>query len=189
MDLETAANLLLRGDNQNYFKNIYKHYGKSNESPLKDYLEFIKSGMYNWFMLLPNYIVAKTTFSKPKTAIISVLKNVNVVKYLGKEYCEDFIKSISNFYKTKGDEILNLRKIRLQNDGTKEAKETPVPVPEPVPVPVQVPEQEPEPEPTAESEEVFTVTKAEYELLQKKYEKLKKAFESVVNLYVTEGKS
>lgn len=174
MDLETAANLLLRGDNQNYFKNIYKHYGKSNESPLKDYLEFIKSGMHEWFMLLPNYIAAKTTFSKPKTAIISVLKNVDVVKSLGKEYCEDFIASISNFYKTKGDEIFDLRKIQLQR-GTKEGKE------------IEVSSD------TEDAKQKYT----SHELLQKKYddlfieyERLKNAFESFINLYdIIKGKS
>jgi hypothetical protein len=175
MNLESAASTLVRGDNKKYFVKVYKHYDKDGKSSLKDYLEFIDSGMYDWFMLLPKDISAKATFSKPKTAILNVLKDTTVIESLGQSYCEDFSTRLSNFYRTKGDEILNKR--TKENNIQLKAKDIEVSSDEETdPIPIPISKQEPS---------------QDYEALQKKYndlsiehEKLKKAFESIINLYV-----
>lgn len=182
MDLESAANILVKGDNKKYFTKVYQHYNKDGKSSLKDYLEFIDSGMYDWFMLLPKYISAKATFSKPKTAILNILKDDTVIKSLGQSYCEYFSTKFSNFYRSKGDEIMNKRakenQIQLQVKDIEVSSDE-----ETDPPPISIKQEPPPP--------IVTASISDFEALQKKYndlsiehDKLKKAFESIINLYV-----
>lgn len=169
MDLETAANILVRGDNKKYFEKVYKHYNKDKKSSLKDYLDFIDTGMYDWFMLLPKDVSAKATFSKPKTAILNILKDSSVIESLGKTYCDNFSTKFSNFYKTKGDEILNKRAQPLKERDIEVSSDDETIV-----------------EPRQQIPDMSDYDKLEkkYNELVNEHDKLKKAFESIINLYV-----
>lgn len=118
MDLLTTANLLTKGDNKTYFVKVYRHYKKEDKVDLKKYLEYIDLNIHDWFYNLPNDIQARATFSKPKTAILNVLKHPVVIQAIGEKYCESFKNRFLSFYKEKGDDIFIKRTTIISSNKT-----------------------------------------------------------------------
>jgi hypothetical protein len=112
MRLIDAYNLLVEDgipDNCRYFSEIYKVYGFSDETPLREYLDFIVHEPVHWMRGFPSNLSIKIAFSKPKTALIKLLKKPAVSEALGAEYISHIHDTVWNTFKKEGDRLLKER--------------------------------------------------------------------------------
>lgn len=112
MKLSEAYSLLVEdgvSDNHRYFAEVYKLYQFRDDQLLKDYLEFIIREPVSWFRGFPAKLTTKTSFSKPKTAVIKLLKHDTVIDELGEEYVQRVHDVVWKTYKQCHEEILETR--------------------------------------------------------------------------------
>lgn len=112
MKLIEAYNLLVEdgiADNQRYFAELYKHFQFGDQDRLKEYLDFIVQEPVQWIHGFPTKLTTKTSFSKPKTAVIKLLKKEAVLKALGKQYVEQVHDTIWTTYKQHWEDVLKQR--------------------------------------------------------------------------------
>jgi hypothetical protein len=101
-------------DNHRYFAELYKLFGFRDEQNLKDYFDFILHEPLHWLRGFPIKLTTKTSFSKPKTAVIKLLKKDAVICSLGHEYCKSVFDTVWNTYKKHHSEILVERKKKTE---------------------------------------------------------------------------
>jgi hypothetical protein len=127
MKLIDAYNLLVEDgitDNHRYFAEVYKLYGFTDDKLLKEYLDFIVHEPVHWIKGFPAKLVTKLAFSKPKTAIVKLLKKQQVAQALGVEYVTRIYETIWNTFKKEADGIIEERmkgKVVVQKEGVHEA--------------------------------------------------------------------
>jgi hypothetical protein len=127
MKLIDAYNLLVEDgitDNHRYFAEVYKLYGFTDDKLLKEYLDFIVHEPVHWIKGFPAKLVTKLAFSKPKTAIVKLLKKQQVAQALGVEYVTRIYETIWNTFKKEADGIIEERmkgKVVVQKEGVREA--------------------------------------------------------------------
>lgn len=112
MKLIDAYNLLVEdgiADNQRYFAELYKHFQFKDTDPLKEYLEFIAQEPVQWIHGFPTKLTTKTSFSKPKTAVIKLLKKEAVHQDVGRAYAEKVHDTIWKTYKREWEGVLKMR--------------------------------------------------------------------------------
>ena len=112
MKLIDAYNLLVNDgitDNYRYFSEVYKLYGFADDKPLKEYLDFIDHEPAHWMRGFPAKLTTKLAFSKPKTALIKLLKKQSVMQALGTEYVTRIHDVVWNTFKREADAILEER--------------------------------------------------------------------------------
>ncbi len=112
MKLIDAYNLLVEdgiADNHRYFSEVYKLYGFDDDRDLKDYLDFIVHEPVLWLQGFPAKLTTKLAFSKPKTAVIKLLKKQSVVAALGADYVAAVHTKIWNTFKQEADKIVAAR--------------------------------------------------------------------------------
>ncbi len=112
MKLSEAYTLLVEdgvSDNHRYFAEVYKLYQFRDDQTLKEYLDFIVNEPVLWFRGFPAKLTTKTSFSKPKTAIIKLLKHDSVVDTLGEQYVQKVHDVVWKTYKQHHEEILESR--------------------------------------------------------------------------------
>jgi hypothetical protein len=109
MRLIDAYNLLVEdgiADNCRYFSELYKYFQFRDEQLLKEYLEFIIQEPVDWIRGFPTKLTTKTSFSKPKTAVIKLLKKTPVLTALGSVYVDKVHDVIWKTYKQHWESIL-----------------------------------------------------------------------------------
>jgi hypothetical protein len=112
MRLIDAYNLLVEdgvSDNHRYFSEVYKFYGFSDDTLLKDYLSFVSNEPLEWLKGLPSKLATKPTFSKPKTAIVKLLKKDAVKSAVGEDFAEQVHAKVWDTYKRESAKILEER--------------------------------------------------------------------------------
>lgn len=117
MKLVDAFNLLVEDgitDNHRYFAEVYKLFQFKDEDDLKAYLEFIVHEPVHWMRGFPVKLTTKTSYSKPKTAIIKLLKKEAVVQDLGQEFVDRVYDCVWNTYKKEHVTILAEREKKPQ---------------------------------------------------------------------------
>jgi hypothetical protein len=112
MKLIDAYNLLVEdgiADNQRYFAELYKHFQFKDTDKLKDYLDFILQEPVQWIHGFPTKLTTKTSFSKPKTAVIKLLKKEAVHHDVGRPFAEKVHDTIWKTYKKEWEGVLKMR--------------------------------------------------------------------------------
>jgi hypothetical protein len=108
-----SESVLLLGERGKYFSDVYKLYEYQDDQLLKDYLDFVIHEPVEWMRGFPVKMVTKGSFSKPKSALIKLLKQSEVIAALGDEYCKKVYDVVWSTFKKHADEIIASRnKIR-----------------------------------------------------------------------------
>jgi hypothetical protein len=107
MYLEEAAGLL--GESARYFICVYEHFNFTKQQFLKDYLDFIIHEPVEWLKAFPEQLKTKSSFAKPKSALIKLIKCPSVVTALGADYLKNIHDIIWTTFKQSSDEIIRLR--------------------------------------------------------------------------------
>lgn len=99
----------LLGESARYFVCVYEHFQFKETQLLKDYLDFIVHEPVEWLKAFPERLKTKSSFAKPKSALIKLLKHERVVQTLGEEYLKNIHDVIWVTFKKHGDAILATR--------------------------------------------------------------------------------
>jgi hypothetical protein len=120
MDLKHATELLDAKAQGRYFTEPYKLFGFTEETQLKDYLDFVIHEPVEWFKGLPGKLITRGSFAKPKTALINLLKEDEVKAVLDSEYIKKVHDIVWKTFKSHSDAIVEKR-IALKNAAGSEA--------------------------------------------------------------------
>jgi hypothetical protein len=104
MKLMEATDLL--GGQARYFSDLYKLYDFKDDQLLKDYLDFITHEPVEWMKGFPAKLTQKGSFSRPKAAVIKLLKHNDVVQALGEDYTQSVYDVVWNTFKKHVDTIV-----------------------------------------------------------------------------------
>jgi hypothetical protein len=107
MNLSSAA--LILDENSRYFADVYKNFSFRDDQLLKDYLDFILHEPVEWLKGFPAKLKTKNTFSRPKAALIKLLKTDGVKAEFSEEYVASVYNSVWNAFKKNVDSILEQR--------------------------------------------------------------------------------
>lgn len=117
MKLLEAYNLLVGDgitDNHRYFSEVYKAFQFTDDHSLKEYLEFVLHEPLEWMRGFPAKLISKTSFSKPKTALIKLLKKTEVVEDVGESLVEQVYDAVWNTYKKEHEKLISDREAKKQ---------------------------------------------------------------------------
>ena len=107
MKLSEATPLL--GGQARYFTEVYKLFRYTDDQSLKDYLDFIVHEPVEWLKGFPAKYMSKNSFSRPKTAVLKLLKEASVITALGEEYTIGIHDAIWSAFKKHSDTIVAKR--------------------------------------------------------------------------------
>ena len=99
----------LLGESARYFVCLYEHFQFKETQSLKDYLDFIVHEPVEWLKAFPEKLKTKSSFAKPKSALIKLLKHERVIRDLGEDYVKNIHDVIWATFKKHGDAILASR--------------------------------------------------------------------------------
>jgi len=99
----------LLGESARYFVYLYEHFQFKETQSLKDYLDFIVHEPVEWLKAFPEKLKTKSSFAKPKSALIKLLKHERVINDLGEEYIKNIHDVVWATFKKHGDTILASR--------------------------------------------------------------------------------
>ena len=159
MNIGQATALL--GSNSKYFSDIAHLYNYKDDMALKIYLDFVTHEPKEWMRGFPASYTSKSSFGKPKTAIVKLCKHVQVKAALGEEYIEGVHKTIWKAYKQHSDEIFEERTKKLNGVAKKPINEMLNYEDDEEEVDVEEQEQEQETEETEETEECDALEETE----------------------------
>jgi len=179
-------------DHHRYFIDTYRIHDFKEETPLKEYIDFILHEPLLWLKLFPAKLKSKPAFSKPKTALLKLLRDPAVIAVLGAEYANSAHDLIDKTYKQHHVEIIAKRM------GGAVAPDILVTKEEPLAGTLQIEDgRDGGVDDAACAADVETLESSdsggdggvaeELRDLQKKYRVLKKAFEVLVNANLSEG--
>jgi hypothetical protein len=116
----------LLGESARYFVYLYEHFGFLEQQLLKDYLDFIVHEPVEWLKAFPEQLKTKSSFAKPKSALIKLLKHERVVQELGEDYIKHIHDVIWATFKKHGDAVLASRQSSIdeEEDNESETMET-----------------------------------------------------------------
>jgi hypothetical protein len=100
---------LLLGEQSRYFSEAYKQFSFKDDQELKDYLDFIMHEPVEWLKGLPGKLKTKNTLSRPKTALVKLLKLPSVKQDLTEVYVDQVYSTIWQAFKKNIDKILETR--------------------------------------------------------------------------------
>ena len=185
MNLLTAQKLLAEdgvSDHYRYFIDTYRVHDYKEDTLLKEYIDYITHEPLLWMQAFPAKLKSKPAFSKPKTAMLKLLKEAKVMEALGAEYCEKAHDVIDKTYKQHGHDIVTKRM------GEKDEEERVEPPPTNIigthVQPTLLIEEEAE---TLDSASSHSSSAEELRELQQKYRTLKKAYETLLKATLPEG--
>ena len=107
MNLSDATALL--GSHARNFSEVYKLYNYRDDQTLRDYLDFVTHEPVEWFKGFPSKLLTKGSFSQPKTALIKLLKQEQVINELGEDYVKHVHDIVWSAFKQHGDAVLERR--------------------------------------------------------------------------------
>jgi hypothetical protein len=191
MNLLTAQKLLAEdgvSDHYRYFIDTYRVHDYKDDTLLKEYIDYIIHEPLLWMQAFPAKLKSKPAFSKPKTAMLKLLKEAKVIEALGAEYCEKAHETIDKTYKQHGHEIVAKRMGEEAVVVTKDEEERVEPPPTNIVgthvQPGLLMEEEVE---TLDSASSHTSSVEELRDLQQKYRTLKKAYETLLKATLSDG--
>jgi hypothetical protein len=97
-------------DHARYFNDLFKQHEFKESDELKQYFDFVLHEPVIWLKSFPSKLRSKPAFSKPKTAVLKLLRSPAVISAYGKPYCENTHDVIDSVYKKNVDAILETRK-------------------------------------------------------------------------------
>jgi hypothetical protein len=104
-------------DHHRNFAMIFKHYNFTEDMELKEYLEFVSNETLEWIKGFPGSMVTKEQLSKPKTALVKLLKLETVKTALGAEFVANVHRKVWDTFKQNVDAIVTERTaVRMQVD-------------------------------------------------------------------------
>lgn len=175
-------------DHYRYFIDTYRVHDYKEETLLKEYIDYISHEPLLWMQSFPAKLKSKPAFSKPKTAILKLLKDSKVVEQLGAEYCDKAHDLIDQTYKQHGNEIVTKRMGIDSVVVTKEEEDRVEPPPTQVigahAHPTLTIEEDVE---QLDSDSSASSLVEEHRELEKKYRVLKKAYETLLKATLPEG--
>jgi hypothetical protein len=175
-------------DHYRYFIDTYRVHDYKEETLLKEYIDYISHEPLLWLQSFPAKLKSKPAFSKPKTAILKLLKDSKVVEQLGAEYCDKAHDLIDQTYKQHGNEIVAKRMGIDSVVVTKEEEDRVEPPPTQVigarVHPTLTIEEDVE---QLDSDSSASSLVEEHRELEKKYRVLKKAYETLLKATLPEG--
>lgn len=127
MNLASATSLL--GAQARYFSDVYKLYEFKDEQLLKDYLDFITHEPVEWMKGFPAKLTQKGSFSRPKAAVIKLLKHADVIEALGETYTQSVYEIVWNTFKKHIDTILAARQHSSANQYDEQDSQSSEPAP------------------------------------------------------------
>ena len=92
-----------------YFIDVYKQFNFTDDSDLRDYLEFILHEPVEWMRGFPGKWKSASLFTKPRAGFHKLLKHGDVITALGDEYATKVHDIIWRAFKDHTDEILATR--------------------------------------------------------------------------------
>jgi len=191
MNLDIAQKLLAEDGVSTHYKHFtetYRVFDFKDETPLKEYIDFITHEPLVWLQSFPAKLKSKPAFSKPKTALLKLLKESKVIEQLGADYCTKAHDLIDKTYKQHGDAIVAKRSGEEAITVTKEEEETVEPTPThtiaPYPTLTVEDAESLESDSTRSSHPALV---EEHRALEKKYRVLKKAYEVLLKSTLLEG--
>jgi hypothetical protein len=104
-----SDSVLLLGDQGKYFSDVYKLYEYKDDQTLKDYLDFVIHEPVEWMRGFPSKMITKGSFSKPKSALIKLLKQESVITALGESYVKKVHDIVWAAFKKNADDIVASR--------------------------------------------------------------------------------
>ena len=175
-------------DHYRYFIDTYRVHDYKEETLLKEYIDYISHEPLLLLQSFPAKLKSKPAFSKPKTAILKLLKDSKVVEQLGAEYCDKAHDLIDQTYKQHGNEIVSKRMGIDSVVVTKEEEDRVEPPPTQVigahVHPALTIEEDVE---QLDSDSSASSLVEEHRELEKKYRVLKKAYEALLKASLPEG--
>jgi peptide deformylase len=176
-------------DHYRYFIDTYRIHDYKEETLLKEYIDYIIHEPLLWMQSFPAKLKSKPAFSKPKTAILKLLKDSKVVEQLGAEYCDKAHDLIDHTYKQHGNDIVAKRMGVDSVVVTKEEEDRVEPPPTQAVGsyvhPTLTIEEDIEQLESDSSGSISLVE--EHRELEKKYRVLKKAYETLLKATLPEG--
>jgi len=127
MKLSDATTIL--GTQARYFSDVYKLYEFKDEQLLKDYLDFITHEPVEWMKGFPAKLTQKGSFSRPKAAVIKLLKHADVIAALGETYTQSVYDVVWNTFKKHIDAILAMRQHSIMDQLGEHDSQSSEPVP------------------------------------------------------------
>lgn len=88
------------------FSEIYKLYNFKDDNDLKDYLDFISHEPLEWLKGFPARWVTKSSFGRPKTALVKLLKHDKVREEYTEAYTQRIYDCVWSTFKKHSDDIL-----------------------------------------------------------------------------------
>ena len=113
MNLITATGLL--GGQGRDFSEVYKLYAFRDDQHLSEYLDFIVHEPIEWLKGFPARWLTKGSFSRPKTALVKLLKNKEVITALGDTYISTIYECVWTTFKKHADGIISSREKKNNN--------------------------------------------------------------------------
>ena len=101
-------------DHARYFNDLFKQHEFKEDDDLKKYFDFVLHEPVIWLKSFPSKLRSKPAFSKPKTAVLKLLRSAEVISVYGKPYCENAHDVIDSVYKKNVDTILESRKDHIE---------------------------------------------------------------------------
>jgi hypothetical protein len=190
MNLAEAQKLLAEdgvSDHHRFFIDTYRVHDFKEETPLKQYIDYITHEPLLWLQSFPAKLKSKPAFSKPKTAILKLLRDTRVMEVLGGEYANRAHDTIDKTYKSHHAEIIAKRTGEPDVVVTKEEEEHVEPPPTHAVGMRNIPPSLTIEEDVETLESVSESVAEELRELQKKYRVLKKAYEVLLKATLPEG--
>lgn len=115
MNLSAAS--VLAGSQSRYVSEVYKIFQYKDDQTLRDYLDFVIHEPVEWLKGFPAKLVTKGAFSRPKTALLKLLKHADVQAELGDEYTSHVHDIVWTAFKQNADAIVAKRSTLAGNAG------------------------------------------------------------------------
>lgn len=115
MKLSDAYNILYEltksKDNARCFKVTYTWFQHEDNLDLKTYLDFISDNCKEWLERLPDEYNSQPSLAKPKTAVIKLIEQPQVIQAIGADFCAQLTTTITTTWKANKDRIAAQRTI------------------------------------------------------------------------------
>lgn len=107
MNLSVAT--ALAGSQARYVSEVYKVFQYKDDQTLRDYLDFVIHEPVEWLKGFPAKLNTKGAFSRPKTALLKLLKHADVQAELGPEYTKRVHDIVWAAFKKNADALVAKR--------------------------------------------------------------------------------
>lgn len=101
LTIADAFKLICIPDYIKYMEQICDILNRKPDSSFRDYVEAIMYDPDMWFNSFPEKLKSSSSLSKPKTALLNLLKESKVIAELGEDMCRNATEEVTNCWKKK----------------------------------------------------------------------------------------